>query len=427
MHILAELAGHPELSAPVIHIAGSKGKGSVTTMIASMLHEAGFKTGRYVSPHITEYRERVSLADRFFDESVYAESGNELRSLVQRAAQEYPDLFNPESPNGESPTFFELLTLYFFLCCRASRCDVMVVETGMGGRLDATNIVDPILSVITPIELEHTQYLGSTIEAIAAEKAGIIKPGRPVLVSEQREESLRVFQATAQARTAPLWYLPELAEIHELKVSKVGTEFFIKINDTMQNSPLNDGSGKTAFFINLSLVGAIQAQNALQAYTAVRLTYPEIKQEVLLKGLRNTRMPARFERIAEKPDFIIDGAHTPRSIKLCTETFVSLYGTGNILLFACAADKDAAAMAQILLPHFSNIILTTPGSFKKSDLEKTRKAFTDIQDGFNVDIECIPDTEEAIRRTFMLSKQQHKAVLAAGSFYLAAEVRTFKL
>ncbi|MCA1949072.1 MAG: tetrahydrofolate synthase, partial [Treponema sp.] len=262
---------------------------------------------------------------------------------------------------------------------------------------------------------------------IAGEKAGIIKPGKPVLVSEQRDEAIRVFRATALARSAPLWYLPELAEIHELKVSKEGTDFVININDTMQNSPLNDGSGKTAFFINLSLIGAIQAHNALQAYTAVRLTYPEINQEILLKGLKKTRIPARFERIREEPDIIIDGAHTPRSIKLCTETFVSLYGSGNILLFACAADKDAASMAQILLPHFNQIVLTTPGSFKKSDLEKTRKAFTDIQDGFNVDIECIPDSEEAIRRTFMLSKQQHKAVLAAGSFYLAAEVRTFKL
>ncbi|WP_304226188.1 folylpolyglutamate synthase/dihydrofolate synthase family protein [Gracilinema caldarium] len=427
MHILAELAGHPELSAPVIHIAGSKGKGSVTTMIASMLHEAGFKTGRYVSPHITEYRERVSLADRFFDESVYAEAGNELKELVNRAVLQYPALFSPDAPEGESPTFFELLTLYFFLCCRASRCDVMVVETGMGGRLDATNIVDPILSVITPIELEHTQYLGNTIEAIAGEKAGIIKPGRPVLVSEQREEAYRVFQSTAKTCSSPLWYIPELAKINQLKVSKGGTEFSININKRMPHSPLNDGSGKTAFFINLSLVGAIQAHNALQAYTAVRLTYPEINQEILLKGLKKTRIPARFERIREEPDIIIDGAHTPRSIKLCTETFVSLYGSGNILLFACAADKDAASMAQILLPHFNQIVLTTPGSFKKSDLEKTRKAFTDIQDSFNVDIECIPDTEEAIRRTFMLSKQQHKAVLAAGSFYLAAEVRTFKL
>ncbi|MCA1949071.1 MAG: tetrahydrofolate synthase, partial [Treponema sp.] len=165
MHILAELAGHPELSAPVIHIAGSKGKGSVTTMIASMLHEAGFKTGRYVSPHVTEYRERVSLADRFFDESVYAEAGNELKELVNRAVSQYPALFSPDAPEGESPTYFELLTLYFFLCCRSACCDVMVVETGMGGRLDATNIVDPILSIITPIELEHTQYLGNTIEA----------------------------------------------------------------------------------------------------------------------------------------------------------------------------------------------------------------------------------------------------------------------
>lgn len=425
MGLLAELAGHPECCAPVVHVAGSKGKGSVTTMISAMLHEAGLRTGRYISPHVTEYRERVSLADRFFDESIYAAAGNELRSVVETANRRHPQLFDPEAPEGESPTFFELLTLYFFLCCRLARCEVMVVETGMGGRLDATNIVDPLLSVITPIELEHTQYLGTTLEAIAGEKAGIIKPGRPLVLSEQPEEALRVFRRVAQEGGAPLWYIPELAEIENLQLTRSGTSFNINLNKDNPNTPIIYGNQNFRPTIKLSLVGAIQAMNALQALTAVRLAFPFIPEETLLRGLQKTTVPARFERVSAKPDVIIDGAHTPRSVSLCAETFVTLYGSGNLLLFGCAADKDSAAMARILIPYFSHIVITKPGNFKKSDIDKTIKCFTEAKDGFTVIIEPVPETAEALRRIYSLARGKNIPLLVTGSFYLAAEFRSF--
>jgi len=425
MHILAELGGHPERCAPVIHVAGSKGKGSVTTMIAAMLYEAGYRTGRYVSPHVTEYRERLSRAEGFFDEPVYIAAGEELRSLVGLAVQNYPELFNPDTPEGESPTFFELLTLYFFLCCRQDHCEVMVVETGMGGRLDATNIVDPLVSVITPIELEHTQYLGNTLGAIAEEKAGIIKPGRPVVLSEQPEEALAVFSRAAAAWEAPLWYIPDLADIENLQVTTSGTRYTIKIKESDNPSPLNIDEFHPWSPVELSMIGAVQAQNALQALTAVRLTYPSIPMETLLRGLQKTCLPGRFERVHKNPDIIIDGAHTPRSVNLCTETFVSLYGQGNLLVFGCAADKDAAAMARIVIPYFSHIILTKPGNFKKSDLEKTEKSFTEALEGYKVVVETLPDTKSAIKKAEFLAKTAQKPLLVTGSFYLAAEFRAF--
>ncbi|MDR0760472.1 MAG: tetrahydrofolate synthase, partial [Treponema sp.] len=157
MEFLSGMAGHPEKSAPVIHVAGSKGKGSVTGMIAAMLEQWGKKTARYTSPHVSEYRERIALDGGFFEESCYIAAGEELRELlraVPERGEKAAALFNPAFPHGEEPSFFELLTLYIFLCARRARCDVMVVETGMGGRLDATNIVDPLVSVITSIELE---------------------------------------------------------------------------------------------------------------------------------------------------------------------------------------------------------------------------------------------------------------------------------
>ncbi|MDR1058808.1 MAG: tetrahydrofolate synthase, partial [Treponema sp.] len=179
MEILAEAAGNPQNCAPVVHAAGSKGKGSVTGMMGAILSAAGYKTACYMSPHVADPRERISLGNRFFDEKVYTEAGRELREVsgrIRRSPEKFP-LFDPAWGEGEEPTYFELLTLYFFLCARFARCGAMVVETGMGGRLDSTNIVDPLAAVITLIELEHTEFLGTTLAEIAGEKAGIIKPG----------------------------------------------------------------------------------------------------------------------------------------------------------------------------------------------------------------------------------------------------------
>ena len=171
MQIICELAGSPERCCPSIHIAGSKGKGSITAMIAAILEAGGFRVGRYMSPHVSDVRERMCLGNCFFDESIFCAAGDELRQLVDvRLPALKSSLFNPDCELGEEPTYFELLTLYFFLCARKAGCDIMVVETGMGGRLDCTNVVDPLVSVISLIELEHTKYLGNTISAIAMRK-----------------------------------------------------------------------------------------------------------------------------------------------------------------------------------------------------------------------------------------------------------------
>jgi len=149
---LAELAGHPEKCAPSFHVAGSKGKGSVTGMIAAILEASGMRTARYSSPHVSDFRERILLGDSFFSEEIYTHAGTELRELVASLpSTPYADLFDPRFEYGEGPSFFELMTLWFFLCARLSHADAMAVETGMGGRLDATNIDDPLASVITII------------------------------------------------------------------------------------------------------------------------------------------------------------------------------------------------------------------------------------------------------------------------------------
>jgi len=407
MEHMAAIAGHPERCAPCIHIAGSKGKGSVTGMTASILEAAGLRTARYMSPHISDFRERISLGNSFFEEPVYCTAGDELRDLAENKIPAAKiSLFDPADKEGEAPTFFELLTLYFFLCAKHGKSDAMVVETGMGGRLDCTNIVDSEVSVITLIELEHTAILGKTIPAIAGEKAGIIKTGKPVVLAKQPAEALEVFRKKTTEKNSPLFYFPDITEINNLNINTNGTNFSLKFSG--ENNPLE---------LSIPIPGAIQAENAGLAILALKYFNKNINNDAIRLGLSRLKIPARFEKIADNPPLIIDGAHTPESASLCADTFCSLYGEGGILLFGCAADKDAAAMAKLLLPRFSQIFITMPGTFRISDPEKVYSAFSSNK------TTLVKDTAEAIRRTLELSRKKDLPVLCTGSFYLASMIK----
>ncbi|MDR2701169.1 MAG: bifunctional folylpolyglutamate synthase/dihydrofolate synthase [Spirochaetaceae bacterium] len=418
---LADLAGHPESSAPVIHIAGSKGKGSVAAMTASILEAAGIKTARYMSPHVSDWRERICRGGgSFFPETVYAQAGRELRGIYETYRQLPPDL--PGGPGD--PTFFELTTMLFFLCARLDSCKALVVETGLGGRLDATNIVDPAVSVITVIEKEHTEYLGSTLAAIAGEKAGIIKRNRPVVSAEQKPEVLAVLRQSAEQNAAPFLYLPDYAgtDFPDMQIHRNGTDF------TLQMEAPNGRNFKRR--LSVPIPGRIYACNAALAVSAVTTAFPHIDDESIERGLASSALPARFEKLRAEPPFIVDGAHTPLSAGLCAETFCDLYGKGGILLFGCAADKDAQAMAELFAPCFSRCIITAPGSFKASDPAAVCRSFCEAAQRYSKstgktqpDIVCIPGTAAAIEETLRLSGKTCRPVLACGSFYLAAEIR----
>ena len=415
MAALSELTGHPDRCAPSIHVAGSKGKGSVTGMIASVLEADGRRAARYMSPHISDFRERICLGNSFFEESVYCAAGDELRDLAEkRVPASKNSLFDPES-GGEAPTFFELLTMYFFLCARAGGCDVMVVETGMGGRLDSTNILDPLVSIITLIELEHTAFLGNTLAEVAGEKAGIIKSSRPLILARQSDEALDVFRKRAAEKNSPLFYYPDNVSLENLKVHHGGTDFSLTLHgDNVSNS------------LSIPIPGAVQAENAALAVLALKTAFPEIGSDAIRRGLRHMKIPARFEKIplagGDNFPLIIDGAHTPESACLCAETFCSLYGEGGLLLFACAADKNVSSMAEILLPRFSRIIVTMPGTFKISEPQKAYQAFASQCSQGSEKTRYVQDTGEAIREALQTARENHLPVLCMGSFYLASEV-----
>jgi len=416
METLCELAGNPEKYAPSIHVAGSKGKGSVTSMLTAMLTAAGYRAARYMSPHVIDIRERICLGDIYFNEEIYVSSGNELLQIIEERLPALKNsqvsaaaLFDPLTDDGCEPTFWELLTLLFFLCARNARSDVIVAETGMGGRLDSTNVLDPLVSVITLIELEHTSILGGTIEAIAGEKAGIIKQGKPLVLAKQRDEALEVFKQKAQEKNAPLIYFPDIAKLSDINVTDQGTEFSLFYTSS-------HFSLLTSRF-SLPLPGKVQAENAALAIAAVKTAFPQIDDDAIRGGLANLKIPGRFEKIADEPPFIIDGAHTPESLALCIETFLSLYGEGGVLLFGCAADKDAAAMAGAAHSHFAKIIITTPGAFKASNPEQVYNTFAKIAGEEKTLL--VKDTREAVR----LAKKEMIPILGTGSFYLVSEIR----
>ena len=412
--VLADLAGSPEKCAPSIHVAGSKGKGSVTGMIAAILEASGIRTSRYQSPHVIDFRERISMGTGFFDDAIYINAGNELKYLFEKyeLLQKNKSIVRPGN-DMEEPTFFELMTLWFFLCSRLARVDAMVVETGMGGRLDATNILSPLVSVITLIELEHTEYLGNTISAIAGEKAGIIKNGRPLILAEQSAEALEVFRKSTVQKNSPLFYFPDMADVKDLSVNKDGTTFSLYLGDNALNE------------LFIPIPGKVQAQNASLAVLAAKMAFPQITEQHIRKGLAGFSLPARFERISNVPLIIIDGSHTPHSIDLCLETFTSLYGKDGILIFGCAADKDILSMAKLCIRKFSRIIIAKPGSFKKSYPEEIYSIFTGEAKKLSKapEILYIPEARNALDKSIELALKYNVPVLGTGSFYLSGEIR----
>ena len=214
MKFLCQKLGNPQDQIPCIHVAGSKGKGSVSQMLSKIMEKSGKKCGVYQSPHIIDFRERIRSSSGFFEDQVYEESADQLVNLIS-------SIKTAELPGQRPLTWFELVTVFAFLCFKNASCDFVIYETGLGGRLDSTNVVNPLLSVITPIEKEHTEFLGDTIEKIAGEKAGIIKNNRPVIVSLQNyQEAENVFYKKSLETKSPIIFVKDYIKNYSIKYEK---------------------------------------------------------------------------------------------------------------------------------------------------------------------------------------------------------------
>jgi len=399
MIALKEFFGRPDESFRVIHVAGSKGKGSTATMIASILQEAGHIVGLYTSPHLLSFTERIAIHGVPVDDRILFASATEISDLMEHKTE-------LDFPGGEKPTYFELLTMLGFLCFRRAGCTDAVIEVGLGGRLDSTNVVVPSVCIITPIELEHTDLLGTTIPEIAYEKAGIIKPGVPVFTSATRPEALTVFRARAAELGSPLTVLDEAADITGCSIDKSGTSAMVRWREeAVFGQPLQ---------VRTPMIGSVQARNAALAATVARsLGYDD---QAIVRGIAAARLRARFEILSGDPVVILDGAHTADSVQACTDDFARLFPAGGFLLFGCAKGKPPRLMAEALRKAFSEVLITRPGTFKESDPAEIEEAFTAA--GFRTTRN--DDTETAVVDALQQASSRGVPLLVTGSFYLCA-------
>ena len=399
MRFLCEKLSNPQDKIPCIHIAGSKGKGSCSAMISSIIEEAGYKCGVYTSPHITDFRERIGTAHSFFKDEIYEKSADELTSLVD-------SIPISELPAGRALTWFELVTVFAFLCFKNAECDFVVYEVGLGGRLDSTNVVKPLASVLMPIELEHTEFLGDTIEKIAAEKAGIIKKGIPAVIAPQNyKEADKVFkEKCAETGSKCIFVQDELKNL-SYKYSKNGTMHV----DFLLGEEIEIST-------NLHLLGKVQALNAATATKAIKTALPEISDKSIEKGLAKAFLPGRFEI---SKNIVMDGAHTVKSVSNTIETLNSVFpGKKAHLVFACAGDKDIKDIVSLFNGKFSSIIFTEPKTVRHCDAEKTSQ----IAAGQGIFGKIEKDVAQAIKSA-QKAAENKDIILITGSFYLVAEAK----
>ncbi len=409
---LAQRLGNPEKSLKTLHLAGSKGKGSVSIMLAQILEASGQEAGLYLSPHILDFSERITRAGTPFSDKLYGEAADGMVPLVDSMIPE-------EVPGKREPTWFELVTLFAFLVFRTARLPWAVIETGLGGRLDATNIIMPEATVFTPIELEHTEYLGDTLEKIAAEKAGIIKPGIPVFTSRQHPVVRAVLEQRAQALSCPFFSMEDAIHSIETEVSVSGLGVRVIYN-------VLDGGAHfdKPFSSRLSLLNTIQAQNAALAAYVFKYLFPDSDDEVIAQGLSGAWLPGRFELLSACPLIVLDGAHTVDSIALTLKTFDMLAKEPGELVFACAADKNVDAIASEFGSRFARITVTRPGDVKKSDIGHSAKAFQRALNGRDdVRLEANPDFIGVLEEALLRAKNENRPLLITGSFYLVAEAK----
>ncbi|MBI9105902.1 MAG: bifunctional folylpolyglutamate synthase/dihydrofolate synthase [Spirochaetales bacterium] len=406
MYALLPLFGNPQNAFKSIHVAGSKGKGSTAAFIAGILAANGIKTGLYSSPHVETYKERISMAGTFFDETLYTATASMMMSVIEAES-------GGENLPGGLPTTFELLTLLSFLIFRESGCEWAVFETGLGGRLDATNVIIPEASVLTLIELEHTEYLGDTIEKIALEKAGIIKKGVPVFSGDQHPEAESVFRQTAASKCSDIFFPDDLVT----NLTSVKTES----GPWAQEALLRLKTGEEISF-KLKQAGFYQAKNAAMAVSV--LAHLKRKKETgisdinLALGIPSTALPGRMEVFAPagSPKVVLDGAHTPKSAILSAQAFFETTGeAGGTLLFGAVDGKDTHGMAEVLSALFNRVVISTPGTFKKSDPDEVFRIFSST----GISAELLKDPSDALDRALSYGKP----VFVTGSFYMVSEIR----
>jgi dihydrofolate synthase/folylpolyglutamate synthase len=393
---LAEALGRPERRYTSLLVAGTNGKGSTVALSESILRASGLRTGRYTSPHLRFVEERIHIEGRPIPRE-------ELAGAVSRVAEDAERVFAGE-PEGSAPTYFEAMTAAAFLAFAERNVDVAVLEVGMGGRFDATNIAPARVSVIAPIGFDHERFLGGTLAAIASEKAAIIKEGRPVVVGRLEPEALEVVRQEAEAKEAPLILALEGTEIR-------GEESSGGQNVRLRTPARDYGT------LKLPLTGKHQLDNLALAVRAVECTSESLEVESVARGVAATEWPGRLQRIEGRPSLLLDAAHNVMATDALVRYLESHPHPKRVLLFGVMKDKRVWEMLENLLPQVSYFIATRPEMSRARDPEKLARFAKER----GVPAEAVRSPEAALARAREVAGPEGE-VLVAGSIFLLGEV-----
>jgi len=389
-HLCFEL-GNPQDSLRFIHVAGTNGKGSFSSMLASILTECGLKTGLYTSPYILDFCERMQIDGKKIPKEALARITERVKPIADAMT--------------DKPTEFELICAIAFLYFKEAKVDAVVLECGMGGRLDSTNVINTsLLSVITGISLDHTAFLGDTVEKIAHEKAGIIKPHTPVLFGGESKDALAVIEKAAASLGSPL-YLSNYSALKTHSMTPRGADFDYKSHTG----------------VHICLAGLYQPKNAslvLEAADILKKAIPEITEDGILRGLNKAKWPARFEIIHEEPLVIFDGAHNPEGIDAAVTSIEHYFDGKVIAVSGVLKDKDYRAIAKRLSDVCSDVYTITPDSPRALPCEE----YARVLEENGVRANPAKSVEKALKLGMDIAKKLNTPLVCLGSLYTYGEV-----
>ena len=403
---LSTALGNPHRAMKCAHIAGTNGKGSTAAMLESIARAAGLRTGLYTSPHLERVNERIRINGEDVSDDGFAAAWTKVHARIESLMA--------SGKLAAHPTYFECVTAMAFLIFSEEKVDFAVYEVGLGGRLDSTNIVTPEVCIITSIDLDHESFLGNSISEIAAEKAGIIKPGVPVVSSAERIEAREVIAARCRELDAPL---TEIDTAFDIKIADVAEGQYSAIATPRRNA----GPGLK---IEPPLPGRFQIRNALAAASAARIIaqrgFP-ISDEAIERGIRSVRWPGRLEKLSDSPVLYLDGSHNPAGARELVRFWEENFPNRRIyLVYGTLRDKSVDEIANLLFPRAEKVILTAPRQLRAISVDVLAEMTADLARSVIIE----PDPQSALERAIELAAPDD-AIFATGSLYLVGEWREY--
>jgi dihydrofolate synthase / folylpolyglutamate synthase len=401
--ILLERLGRPDRCYPTIHIAGTNGKGSTAAFVESILRQAGFRTGLNTSPHLERINERFRINGEEITDDLFAETFTRIHAVIEELLA--------EGKLRAHPTYFECVTALAFEVFATQRVEFAVIEVGLGGRLDATNVITPVVSIITRVDFDHENFLGHSLPEIAGEKAGILKECIPLVTAPQLPDALEVLRARAAELHCPL------AE----------TEKTFRIDDERTDAgcpraTVTEIATATQFSLAPNLPGRFQLQNALNAVAAalvLQAKHYAVTHEHIERGIAETRWPGRLEKLQSNPDIFLDGAHNPSAARELAQFLQENFaGRRVLLIYAAMRDKAVDEVAGLLFPLAAEVIFTQPNNPRAISAGQLAQ----IAGHHAAQFLTIPNADAALAHA-LANAQPNDAIFITGSLYLVGQLR----